>query len=132
VIVSELTAARVLVIAEDRIFGERCRRGLEAEGHRVEVAPGWWVGVQLAAVHAPDLVVVDEALADLDGLSVLAILKAHPSTAALPVVVAATRERPELRLRAGRLGAAAIALKEDLAAGRFGAYLRPSRAEPAS
>ena len=124
--------ARILVIAEDHLFGERCRRGMEAAGHQVLVAPGWWVGVHLAGLQVPDLVVVDELLADVDGLSVLAILKAHPSTASLPVVVAASRERADLQLRAGRLCAVAIALKAELSAGRIEAYLRPSTAEPAS
>jgi two-component system, OmpR family, copper resistance phosphate regulon response regulator CusR len=124
--------ARILVIAEDQLFAERCRRGMEAAGHQVQVAPGWWIGVHLAGLQAPDLVVVDELLADLDGLSVLAILKAHPTTSSLPVVVAASRERADLQLRAGRLGAAAIALKADLGAGRVDAYLRPSKAVPAS
>jgi CheY-like chemotaxis protein len=113
----------VLVVAEDRIFAERCRRDLEAGGHRASVAPGWWVGVHLAEIEKPDLVVVDEALADVDGLSVLALLKAHPSTAGLPVVVAASRERPELRRRAERLGARAIALKSELSAARLVGYL---------
>jgi CheY-like chemotaxis protein len=113
----------VLVVAEDRIFAERCRRDLEAGGHRASVAPGWWVGVHLAEIEKPDLVVVDEALADVDGLSVLALLKAHPSTAGLPVVVAASRERPELRSRAERLGARAIVLKSELSATRLIGYL---------
>jgi CheY-like chemotaxis protein len=113
----------VLVVAEDRIFAERCRRDLEAGGHRASVAPGWWVGVHLAEIEKPDLVVVDEALADVDGLSVLALLKAHPSTAGLPVVVAASRERPDLRQRAERLGARAIVLKSELSAARLIGYL---------
>jgi len=124
----------VLVVAEDRLFAERCRRDLEADGHRASVAPGWWVGVHLAGIEKPDLVVVDEALADLDGLSVLALLKAHPSTAGIPVVVAASRERPDLRRRAERLGARAIALKSELSAKRLLGYLAvsASRVGPAS
>jgi CheY-like chemotaxis protein len=121
----------VLVVAEDRIFAERCRRDLEAGGHRASVAPGWWVGVHLAEIEKPDLVVVDEALADVDGLSVLALLKAHPSTAGLPVVVAASRERPDLRRRAERLGARAIVLKSELSAARLIGYL-PSSSPTAS
>jgi CheY-like chemotaxis protein len=126
----------VLVVAEDRIFAERCRQYLETRGHRAWLAPGWWVGVHLAEAEKPDLVVVDEALADVDGLSVLALLKAHPSTAGLLVVVAVSRERPELRRRAERLGARAIALKSDLSAARLLDFLpglaRPSTAGPAS
>jgi len=124
----------VLVVAEDRLFAERCRRDLEADGHRASVAPDWWVGVHLAGIEKPDLVVVDEALADLDGLSVLALLKAHPSTAGIPVVVAASRERPDLRRRAERLGARAIALKSELSAKRLLGYLAvsTSRVGPAS
>jgi CheY-like chemotaxis protein len=125
----------VLVVAEDQVFAERCRQFLEARGHRASLAPGWWVGVHLAEVEKPDLVVVDEALADLDGLSVLALLKAHPTTARLPVVVAVSRERPDLRRRAERLGARAIALKSELSAARLLDYLaapRPLTAGPAS
>jgi DNA-binding response OmpR family regulator len=123
VIERALPRLQVLIVAEDRVFGERCRRDLEAAGHRASLAPGWWVGVHLAGVENPDLVVVDEGLADVDGLSVLALLKAHPSTAGLPVIVAASRERPELRRRAERLGAAGIALKSELSAARLVNFL---------
>jgi PleD family two-component response regulator len=123
----------VLVVAEDRFFAERCRQYLEATGHRASLAPGWWVGVHLAEAEKPDLVVVDEALADVDGLSVLALLKAHPSTAGLPVVVAVSRERADLRRRAERLGARAIALKAELTTARLLEYLpRPLTVGPAS
>ena len=123
----------VLVVAEDRLFAERCRQYLEERGHRASLAPGWWVGVHLAEAEKPDLVVVDEALADVDGLSVLALLKAHPSTAGLPVVVAISRERPDLRRRAERLGARAIELKTELTTARLLEYLpRPLTAGPAS
>jgi PleD family two-component response regulator len=114
----------VLVIASDRAFAERTRRDLRGRGLEARLASRWSIGVQLAGIELPDLVVVDETQSDLDGLSVLAVLKAHPSTAEIPVLIAADRDRRELRRRADHLGALDTVLKADLTAERLSAYLR--------
>jgi CheY-like chemotaxis protein len=113
----------ILVIATDLVFAERIRHDLRALGLQAKVASSWSLGVQLAGLELPDLVVVDETQVDLDGLSVLAVLKAHPTTAEIPVVVAADRDRRELRRRADHLGALDTILKAELSAERLAGYL---------
>jgi DNA-binding response OmpR family regulator len=114
----------ILLIASDLVFGERLRRDLRGRGIEARLASSWSIGVQLAGIELPDLVVVDETQVDLDGLSVLALLKAHPTTAAIPVLLAADRDRRELRRRADHLGALETTLKAELSAERLSAYLR--------
>ena len=44
-------------------------------------------GVKLAAFDLPDLILLDMALPEMDGIEVIRTLKADPATANIPVVV---------------------------------------------
>lgn len=121
----------ILLIASDLVFCERLRRELRGRGVEARHASSWSIGVQLAGIEQPELAIVDENQVDLDGLSVLAVLKAHPTTAEIPVVVAADRDRRELRRRAEHLGAADTALKTELGAAWVLSYLSGVRAPAA-
>jgi DNA-binding NarL/FixJ family response regulator len=83
---------------------------LSADG--IEVAGEAACGAEamsLAAALTPDLVLLDLELPDIEGLSVLAQLRAaHP---ALPVLVVTMHEDPELMRRAVQAGAAGYVLK---------------------
>jgi CheY-like chemotaxis protein len=64
------------------------RRTLKGETKvRVISAMQGNVGLEMARVHAPDLILLDLHLPDMSGLQVLNELKADPRTAAMPVVV---------------------------------------------
>lgn len=62
--------ARVLVIDDDRSLQRALRLGLEASGHEVTAASDGEAGIVHAATDAPDAVIVDLGLPDLDGLEV--------------------------------------------------------------
>jgi CheY-like chemotaxis protein len=57
------------------------------------------LGLELAAQHQPDLVLLDLHLPDLPGTEVLRRLRADPTTASIPVVVLSADARPGLRTR---------------------------------
>ena len=59
---------------------------LEATGYRTLEATTGGQAVKLAAEHAPDLVLMDIQLPDIDGVEALGRLRADERTASIPVL----------------------------------------------
>jgi PAS domain S-box-containing protein len=76
----------VLVVDDQEPKRYVITRALRAEGYRVVEAACGAEALRLAQATPPDLVVLDVHLPDMDGFEVLAQLKAHPLTAAIPVL----------------------------------------------
>jgi len=77
--------------------------------HTVWDAPEGYTAIELAAAHKPDVVLLDINLPQLNGLEVLAKLKAaHPK---LPVIVVSVESKPETLVQASELGADGYVLK---------------------
>lgn len=101
---------RVLVVDDHPMVREGLRSMLSADGIEVagEAARGA-EAVSLAGELAPDLVLLDLELPDVDGLSVLSHLReTYPN---LPVLVVTMHQDPELARRAVQAGAAGYVLK---------------------
>lgn len=62
--------ARVLVVDDDPSLLRALRLGLEVGGHEVAVAETGERGISLAALKAPDVIVLDLGLPDVDGVIV--------------------------------------------------------------
>jgi two-component system KDP operon response regulator KdpE len=75
---------RVLIIDDDRDLLNVCRVGLEALGHEVLTAWNAHDGLAEAAIRAPDVIVLDLGLPDLDGIEVCKRIR---TWSAVPVVV---------------------------------------------
>jgi DNA-binding response OmpR family regulator len=69
------------------------------------------LGLDLAAQHQPDLVLLDLHLPDLPGEEVLRRLQAEPTTAGVPVVILSADARPGLIARLLDQGARAFLTK---------------------
>ena len=67
---------RVLLIEDELRLAELIRRVLVAERHVVDLAPDGVAGVALAERGPHDVIVLDRGLPDIDGLSVLRLLRA--------------------------------------------------------
>ena len=65
-----MAAVRILVIDDDRALREALRRALQVAGHEVVVAENGQHGLSQVASAAPDAVVLDIGLPDIDGLAV--------------------------------------------------------------
>ena len=61
---------QILVIDDDPGLLSVCSVGLQALGHAVRTAETGEEGISQAALHAPDVIVLDLGLPDLDGLVV--------------------------------------------------------------
>jgi DNA-binding response OmpR family regulator len=81
---------RILVVEDDRKVASFVRRGLEEEGHTVEVAANGEAALERALDVVPDLVVLDVMLPKRDGFSVLKALREAGVTA--PVLMLTARD----------------------------------------
>jgi DNA-binding response OmpR family regulator len=80
----------ILICEDDRMVADCFAEALEDPGYRAFVARDAEDALRPAAEVRPDAIILDLMLPGLDGAAALARLKAHPRTAAIPVVVAST------------------------------------------
>ena len=81
--------ARILVIEDDQRIRELVCQHLAEEGHTVDSESTGLNGLQTATAEAPDLLVLDLGLPDLEGLD---LLKMVCSVTEVPVLVLTARE----------------------------------------
>jgi two-component system KDP operon response regulator KdpE len=94
--------ATVLVIDDDHSLLRALRLGLEAEGHDVTTALSGERGISLTALHAPDVVVLDIGLPDLDGMVVTERIR---QWSAVPIIILSATGDPDRKIEALNIGA---------------------------
>jgi diguanylate cyclase (GGDEF)-like protein/PAS domain S-box-containing protein len=96
---------RVLIVEDSPEMADLLAISLQADNIESESAPDGARALELARARSFDLMLLDLGLPDMDGLDVLATLRADPQWKAIPVIVITGRERTEDKLRAFNLGA---------------------------
>ncbi|WP_093076402.1 response regulator transcription factor [Pseudonocardia oroxyli] len=81
--------AQVLLVEDDPAIRTALMRGLTERGHAVDSAAAGMPGLQAAVANAPDIVVLDLGLPDVDGTVVLRMLR---GASRVPVIVATARD----------------------------------------
>ena len=94
--------AQVLVIEDDPAIRTAVLRALDDLGHAVTSAPDALSGLHAAVEQAPDIVILDLGLPDLDGSEMLRMLRAVSD---VPVIVATARDDDPTAVRALNSGA---------------------------
>lgn len=82
---------RVVVADDDPDIVDILTFNLEAAGYEVQSAADGEQALALVTSSRPDLVVLDIMMPKMDGLEVLAALKAEPQTKEIPVVMLTAR-----------------------------------------
>ena len=82
---------RVVVADDDPDIVDILVFNLTAAGYDVESAADGVAALELVTASRPDLVVLDIMMPRMDGLQVLAALKAEPETKEIPVVMLTAR-----------------------------------------
>lgn len=83
----------VLVIEDDVQVATTTRYLLQRAGFEVCLAPNADRGLEMAFDTQPHLIICDVALPGTSGLEVLRVLKSHPSTAGIPVILTSGLEQ---------------------------------------
>ncbi|MBN9559690.1 MAG: response regulator [Alphaproteobacteria bacterium] len=97
-----MSGAVILVIDDEPQIHRFLRPALEAAGYRVEQATDAANGLRLAASRAPEVILLDLGLPDLDGQEVLRRLRGF---SAVPAIVLSARDREAEKIAALDAGA---------------------------
>jgi two-component system KDP operon response regulator KdpE len=117
-----MTIGRILVIDDEAQIHRFLKPALEAAGYEVERAETAAEGLRLAAGRAPDAVLLDLGLPDMDGQEVLQRLRAFSE---VPVLILSAREREAEKI-AALDGGADDYLEKPFGVGELLARLRAS------
>jgi two-component system alkaline phosphatase synthesis response regulator PhoP len=78
---------KILVVEDESDLRELMTYNLTREGYRVVTAENGAEGLRKARKEAPDLLLLDLMLPDLDGIEICRRLKKDPLTASLPIIM---------------------------------------------
>jgi len=96
------TAARILLVDDELSIQRAVMPLLRSRGYEVEAAATGAEALALASAHAPDLIILDLGLPDIDGAEVCRRIRLH-STA--PIIVLSARGAEADKVNALELGA---------------------------
>jgi len=98
------TAIRVLFVEDDSATRVGYKKFLTKFGYQVMPAASGEEALTLASTCAPDVIVLDLGLPDIDGWEVARQLKASPMTATIPIIALTGAGLPHERVSAMRAG----------------------------
>lgn len=89
---------RILVIDDDRAIRQLILDTLTFESYEVLGAENGLVGIQLARIHHPDLIICDVTMPEVNGYGVLLNLHSDPATSTIPFIFLTARSsKAEIR-----------------------------------
>jgi two-component system alkaline phosphatase synthesis response regulator PhoP len=104
----------ILMVEDDLDHAVMYRDALRHHGFDVTMAHDGRTALKVAATLAHDVVLLDLALPDVDGMQLLDDLRSDPVGAGVPVVVLSNTNDPQVMEEAYRRGAVAYYVKQDV------------------
>lgn len=77
---------KILIVEDNEMNRDMLRRRLERKGYEILCAVDGPEGIRMADEHLPDIILMDVALGEMDGWEATQLIKASPTTAAIPVI----------------------------------------------
>jgi len=78
--------SKILIIEDNPDSARLAQKLLVRANHEVLIAVEGEAGYEMALAHSPDVILMDLGLPDLDGQTVVGLLRQHPSTATTPII----------------------------------------------
>ncbi|MCV6637524.1 response regulator [Candidatus Albibeggiatoa sp. nov. NOAA] len=94
-------ANRVLVIDDDASVREYLHYQLTQLGHQVLTASSGEQGLKLAHQYSPDVIILDVMMPEMDGWTVLSVLKADEKLSQIPVIIISMLEQQNVGFSLG-------------------------------
>ncbi|MDB4892944.1 MAG: hypothetical protein JWL61_4799 [Gemmatimonadetes bacterium] len=105
------TPARILIVDDERQNRQLLEVLLAADGFHTDTANGAAEALAVVARQRPDLILLDVMMPGMDGYQLVALLKADPVTATIPVVLLTALDDRSSRSHGLTAGAAAFLTK---------------------
>lgn len=103
--------SRVLIIEDEWAIARALCRRLGACGFEPHAALDGHSGIRIAREFRPDAILLDLRMPDMNGMEVLALLRADPDLAPIPVIVLTANAKDTTRQEAMAAGAAGFFAK---------------------
>jgi len=97
--------ATILIVDDEPFNVDYLRQNLSDLGYRTMEAYGGREALDAVAARAPDLILLDVMMPDIDGITVCRMLKSDPSTQLIPIVIMTALDGTEDRIRGIEAGA---------------------------
>ena len=97
-------SATILIVEDDEMNRDMLSRRLQLHGYQVVQARDAYEGIARATADAPDLILMDMSLPDMNGWDTTRQLKATPLTRHIPVIALTAHAMVEDRERALQAG----------------------------
>lgn len=104
---------KLLIIEDDRIIGSIYSKKFAVEGFDVEVAEDGQTGLERILAFRPDIVLLDLMLPKLNGLEILARVRALPEFQRLPIIVFSNAYMTSVIDSAWKAGATTVLTKSN-------------------
>ena len=96
---------KILIIDDSKFGWETAKMTLEEAGYKVITASEGNAGLYKLRREKIDLIIVELALAGLDGFGVISMVKNNPATKDIPILVVSDRDTRQEKEEAVKLGA---------------------------
>src|SRR6202790_5012460 len=95
---------KILLVEDNEMNRDMLSRRLQRKGYHIVTAENGEQGLSLARVEAPDLILMDITLPEMDGWEVSRLLKADESTRHIPIIALTARALMSDRAKAFEVG----------------------------
>ena len=101
----------ILIVDDQKDIGTGLERLLRYAGHEAVSVTGGAEALAMLHIRKPSLVVLDVNMPEMDGLTVLKVIKEHTELKDVPVVMYSTDTQHKTMTEANRLGAVDFLVK---------------------
>src|SRR5579862_3370203 len=95
---------KILLVEDNEMNRDMLTRRLQRHGFSVCCAVDGASGVAMSASEAPDLILMDVALGEMDGWEATQLIKANPATSGIPVIALTAHALASDRARSVEVG----------------------------
>src|SRR5207248_5359493 len=96
--------ARILVVEDDQDIAQLVARYLDKAGYSAEIVGSGRDALKRIAAQAPDLVVLDLMLPNVDGLEICRAVRASEKSSSIPIIMVTARAEESDRIVGLELG----------------------------
>ncbi len=101
----DLSGMEILIVDDVQANIDVLRKTLESENYTISFAPAGKIGLELAELSMPALILLDIMMPEMDGFETCEKLKANPKTCDIPVIFLSAKNDTDDIVKGFKLGA---------------------------